>query len=219
MRKFKIDWKTFHSTFPLFTYPLHNVSDKTGNVYICKSIDTYRTLKSRGLAFPLATPLSSIEHSLKDQRVSPPILASAIFPLRLLNNLVSSQLIQTIQSIQINYRIEIIFPTTKKSFWWWIYERSFYKSRYLQRWEDFATSIFPWTLELSMFKKIGLQLELFIIVDAGSALDYNGFTREREREQANESQRQFQLPNATLVYLTLSHTRRRLHYFFPCLVH
>lgn len=116
MRKFKIDWKTFHSTFPLFTYPLHNVSDKTGNVHICKSIDTYRTLKSRGLAFPLATPLSSIEHSLKDQRVSPPILASAIFPLRLLNNLVSSQLIQTIQSIQINYRIEIIFPTTKKSF-------------------------------------------------------------------------------------------------------
>lgn len=36
-----------------------------------------------------------------------------------------------------------------------------------------------------MFKKIGLQLELFIIVDAGSALDYNGFTRERESKPTN----------------------------------
>lgn len=192
------------------------MSDKTGNVYICKSIDTYRTLKSRGLAFPLATPLSSIEHSLKDQRVSPPILASAIFPLRLLNNLVSSQLIQTIQSIQINYRIEIIFPTTKKSD---EFTNVHFTRAVISKGEKISQPRYFRTLELSMFKKIGLQLELFIIVDAGSALDYNGFTREREREQANESQRQFQLPNATVVYLTLSHTRRRLHYFFPCLVH
>lgn len=193
------------------------MSDKTGNVHICKSIDTYRTLKSRGLAFPLATPLSSIEHSLKDQRVSPPILASAIFPLRLLNNLVSSQLIQTIQSIQINYRIEIIFPTTKKSFD--EFTNVHFTRAVISKGEKISQPRYFRTLELSMFKKIGLQLELFIIVDAGSALDYNGFTREREREQANESQRQFQLPNATVVYLTLSHTRRRLHYFFPCLVH
>lgn len=193
------------------------MSDKTGNVHICKSIDTYRTLKSRGLAFPLATSLSSIEHSFKDQRVSPPILASAIFPLRLLNNLVSSQLIQTIQSIQINYRIEIIFPTTKKSFD--EFTNVHFTRAVISKGEKISQPRYFRTLELSMFKKIGLQLELFIIVDAGSALDYNGFTREREREQANESQRQFQLPNATVVYLTLSHTRRRLHYFFPCLVH
>lgn len=179
MRKFKIDWKTFHSTFSLFTYPLHNVSDKTGNVHIYKSIDTYRTLKSRGLAFPLATPLSSIEHSLKDQRVSPPILASAIFPLRLLNNLVSSQLIQTIQSIQINYRIEIIFPTTKKSFD--EFTNVHFTRAVISKGEKISQPRYFRTLELSMFKKIGLQLELFIIVDAGSALDYNGFTRERER--------------------------------------
>lgn len=182
MRKFKIDWKTFHSTFPLFTYPLHNVSDKTGNVHICKSIDTYRTLKSRGLAFPLATPLSSIEHSLKDQRVSPPILASAIFPLRLLNNLVAINPDNSINPDKLSNWNN--FSNDEKKLWR-IYERSFYKSRYLQRWEDFATSIFPWTLELSMFKKIGLQLELFIIVDAGSALDYNGFTRERENKPTN----------------------------------
>lgn len=185
-------------------------------MHICKSIDTYRTLKSRGLAFPLATPLSSIEHSLKDQRVSPPILASAIFPLRLLNNLVSSQLIQTIQSIQINYRIEIIFPTTKKSFD--EFRNVHFTRAVISKGEKISQPRYFRTLELSMFKKIGLQLELFIIVDAGSALDYNGFTRERERE-SKPTNPKFQLPNATVVYLTLSHTRRRLHYFFPCLVH
>lgn len=132
-------------------------------------------------------------------------------------SITSSQLIQTIQSIQINYRIEIIFPTTKKSFD--EFTNVHFTRAVISKGEKISQPRYFRTLELSMFKKIGLQLELFIIVDAGSALDYNGFTREREREQANESQRQFQLPNATLVYLTLSHTRRRLHYFFPCLVH
>lgn len=157
------------------------MSDKTGNVHICKSIDTYRTLKSRGLAFPLATPLSSIEHSLKDQRVSPPILASAIFPLRLLNNLVSSQLIQTIQSIQINYRIEIIFPTTKKSFD--EFTNVHFTRAVISKGEKISQPRYFRTLELSMFKKIGLQLELFIIVDA---VQPSIITGSRERERASQ---------------------------------
>lgn len=158
------------------------MSDKTGNVYICKSIDTYRTLKNRGLAFPLATPLSSIEHSLKDQRVSPPILASAIFPLRLLNNLVAINPDNSINPDKLS-RIEIIFPTTKKSFD--EFTNIYFTRAVISKGEKISQPRYFRTLELSMFKKIGLQLELFIIVDAGSALDYNGFTRERESKPTN----------------------------------
>lgn len=178
MRKFKIDWKTFHSTFPLFTYPLHNVFDKTGNVHICKSIERWKVAALRFLS-PLLFRRSNIP--LKISAFHHQFLLLLFFPLDC--SITSSQLIQTIQSIQINYRIEIIFPTTKKSFD--EFTNVHFTRAVISKGEKISQPRYFRTLELSMFKKIGLQLELFIIVDAGSALDYNGFTRERENKPTN----------------------------------
>ena len=158
----------FTQSFSIFL-----VSDKTGNVHICKSVDAYWTLKSRVLASPLATPRSRT-HSF-------PLNITVVFHHQFVFSLIINSFpINTL--IQRRIRLKQFFQRRGIRKRFNEYTGTFVLQEPLspkvRRFRNLDIS------ELSMFKKIGLQLELFIIVD--EPLDYNGFTREREREREKE---------------------------------